>query len=239
MMTISVYSNNSTNITLNHLPESIDNSMIRISIGLLYIVLSSCFSLLYSMIFYLLITDRNQWKFSFHKLIVSLAIADMIQLIFNGLSGGIFNLTNKCPFFINKLFGSFSNASWFVSTATAHGLAINRFVSIIFNSKMPKIFSPIATNVYVLILWLYGMFWFVCHQFLGMNVLYSIEFNSWDFVETKMGEWGKLLNMSLDIVNIAMMLVWYLCVYAYLKHKVSRYEFIVCFSGLSMFQGVI
>lgn len=196
-------------------------SVERIVIGLVYLILSSILSILYFCVMYLMITDKNQWKYSFHKLIINLSVYDLIQLNLTGVTGGIFNLTNGCPFWFNKISGSIMNASWFVSTANTHLLAINRFVSVLLPNWMIRVFSKRATNLYVTLLLTYGLCWFTAHQFLGMNIIYFLGLNSWNFVDTPRGNLGALLNMSIDIVHILCMFFWYSCVYIYLKLKVS------------------
>jgi len=200
-------------------------------VGCSYISLSFLFSVFYLSILIFLITDRKEWKFCYHKIILSLGVADIFQIGFLG-SGGVFVLMQKPPnFWVNKIFGAIISSTWFVSLANAHLLAFNRFVNVFFVSHWKeRLFNRVSTCVYLIVFWFYGFLWF------GFLVWYSEEqelvfsFDSfwWAYSENRLGQVSLQVDFYTDIFHLIGMVIWYSSIYIYLKIKVTKNSIFNC-----------
>lgn len=198
------------------------STIARYSIGSIYLIMSVILCSLYIMTMYLMATDKAECKFSYHKIILSLSLFDMVQIFLMGFVGGVFTFVENVPFWINKILGGILNSCWFVSCANGHLLAFNRFMSVIFSEKSKIIFSKNATSAYILATWLYGLVWIGVFMYPGYSMVFYKDGLCWGYDDTPLSQLGSQVEISVDLTNLACMAFWYLAVYFYLKTKVRN-----------------
>lgn len=195
----------------------------RVTVGLLYFTFPIFLTILYVMILAVIIRDKSQHKFSFFRIMISISIADLGQLIFNGLGSGIFTLFNWKPEWLNKFFGAMLDTFWFVYGVNVHLLAINRFVNVVYGVKKSQVvFGRLHTTVYVSITWLYGIVWFGFLMSPRLSLLYSMDYFCWTYDETDLSKLAGKIDMYSDIFHLMAIIGWYTVTYVYLKRKVLQ-----------------
>lgn len=200
------------------------NSVMTICIGVMYLSYPAIQFLLYVIVMYLLLTDKEQWKYQYHKIVISIGIADMAQLIFCGVASGVFTLwPYDIPYWINKLCGSVMNSCWFVYSISCHVLALNRFVHVVFSNNAESIFSKRLTTIYVTCIWVYGLVWFLVYYVFDVHVIYSKDLFAWTY-DDQSTALVTLINFCIDLFNLVGMISMYACILVYLKMKVTFLE---------------
>lgn len=193
----------------------------RIFIGCLYFFTSLFLTVFYCLTLYVMVTEKSQFKFSHMKIIVSISVADITQLITNGIVSGMFSLTEWCPFWVNKSVGAFLNMGWFSFDINSHMLAFNRFVNILFISKAKSFFSTECTYVYIGLTWVYGLAWLVAGFVPNLSLIYDPFSFAWMHDSPALSQVAAVAEIYLDIFNLGGTAFWYLAVYGYLKYRVG------------------
>jgi len=118
-----------TNITS---ATSSDLSSYRLPVGIVYLLLPISFLCLYFLVFLVMVRQKSDMKLTYHKILINIGLADMGQLVVL-VSSGTFTLVHTdIPYQLNKVCGGLANSFWLVYGFSAHLLAFNRFIEILF-----------------------------------------------------------------------------------------------------------
>jgi len=190
-------------------------------IGPVYLTSSIFFLILYYMTFYIILMDKAAWKFSYHKILISISVADIGQLIFSGIVSGIFNLQPSVSNPFGKVFGGISNSFWLVYSVNAHLLAINRCVTIIFGQSAGDwAFSDGKIKFYLVLSWIYGFLWMIVYMLPGFGITYSNEGFFWAYEDNVYSQIGEKVEVGINLFNLVGMSLCYAGIYVFLKMKV-------------------
>lgn len=173
--------------------------------------------------------DRKMMKNAYYVLIIQMGIADIVQLLFNGVASGILTLTgcDDC-FWVKKLIGGLMNACWVVYCFLAHLLAFNRFVHLVLNHQVKLIFSNRNTKIFLAVIWLYGFGWFIAYMTPVVSVLYNTRSYAWHYDTTATSKYAWIAELIVDSFHAICMLVWYTIIFIYLKIKVCKND-VICY----------
>jgi len=216
---------NSTNNTTLIVNRSNFNPIL---VGVIYIVLAICLSTLYLLTLAVMIADKSKLKHCYYKIMLSIGLADVVQILILGLAGGTFTLCQKSPFVVNKIFGGILNGCWFSYSLSCHLLGFNRFITMYFGTvKSRSIFSPSRTKLYMGLIWIYGISWMILNQIPDFNFIYFLEMNIFFYDDTNLSQIVSKFDGYSDLFNLICMIMWYMLIYIYLKLKVSFFPSII------------
>lgn len=215
---------NNFSINDNSTPPTIfSSSLSHKLIGIAYLTISIAFLIIYLMVLYIMNEDKSNHKRSYHKIVMNLGIADVAQLFFNGIPTGLMNITEKSIFSINKFAGASIMASWWAFCLLVHLLALNRFVHVVLNHKVPIFFSNRLIKLYLCVIWTYCFACFVLALTPNVTMSYRIENYAWDLENSKTDEclicgFDQLTTLCNNLAAV----IWYIIIYFYLKINVSH-----------------
>lgn len=197
-----------------------ENSITGTVIGSVYILLSIFSLIIYSMTIFLMHTDKVERNLNYFRFIQSIALADFSQSILLGIVAGIFTLTKRVPFWLNKFLGSILAATWYTFCFNAHLLAISRFFKIVI--RLNNVFSEKMTKIYIGLLWLGGLIIFGIFMLPDVDFVYDINLNCWGYGQSNFSVLASNIEIFVDGSNLVAIIIWYTIIFVYLKIHVSQ-----------------
>lgn len=195
-------------------------------VGMVYVLLSIFYLLPYILCMKIIYSDRKLMSKSYYVIVVHMGFTDMIQLIFNGVAGGLFTVFGTSGhFWVNKIVGGLMNFCWVIYCFLAHVLALNRFFHVYWPVDTKFVFSMRNTKILIALIWLYGFGWLIAYLCPDISVLYFLSTYSWDYDRTEMSKIAWAVELINDCLHACAMVVWYLLIFVKLKIKVELYFF--------------
>lgn len=208
----------SNNLTGIHQGETLIENIL---VGVIYISISLFYLGPYVMCMVLIYTDKKLISKPYYLIVVNMGLTDIIQLLFNGMTAGIFTLfADLITFWMNKFVGGLMNFCWVMYCFLAHLLALNRFVNLFWPMHVNLVFSLRNTKILIILTWIYGLSWFTAYMCPDFNLLYLPETYNWDYDETKSSRLGWLVELINDSFHAVSMVVWYTLIFIKLKFRV-------------------
>lgn len=165
------------------------------------------------------------WKSPIYKIIFHIGIADTIQLVLNGLVGGVLSICQSTgPFMFNKINGGLCNAAWEAFLATANLLAWNRCLQIYRPYQAKEVFSARNTKVLSGICWAYAGGWLVAYLMPGLDFVYSAELHGFDYGSSPESQQMAYFEIIHDSIYAASMTVTYSAIFVKLAQEVMQPE---------------
>uniref|UniRef100_A0A915JW63 G-protein coupled receptors family 1 profile domain-containing protein n=1 Tax=Romanomermis culicivorax TaxID=13658 RepID=A0A915JW63_ROMCU len=194
-------------------------------VGGMYVFISTLFLFPYSLCMFLILTNKQMMSKPFYIILLHMGTADMIQLVFNGVMGGVFTITclSAQPM-VNKVVGGTMNFCWVTYCLMAHLLAVNRFVSICYPHKLWHIFSKKNTKIMIYFVWGQGFLWFLVYLTPDVNVLYNVNEYRWEYDGTALSRIVWKFELAIDSFHALGMVFWYACIFLKIKKKLSQIE---------------
>uniref|UniRef100_A0A915KHJ3 Uncharacterized protein n=1 Tax=Romanomermis culicivorax TaxID=13658 RepID=A0A915KHJ3_ROMCU len=184
-------------------------------VGTIYILISCFYSIPYLFCLIIIKMDKRLSKEQYYKIVYHMGVADLTQLVFNGISGGIFTYwcidhrESTVYFWINKAIGGLMNFCWVIYCSFAHLLAFNRFCHVLYKHYVGVIFSPKNTSIMMGGVWLYGLVWQAAYLVPGINLFYHIDDYNWSYDSMDLSQRAWMAELISDTFHTGGMIVWY------------------------------
>lgn len=191
-------------------------------VGAIYLSLSLFYLGPYVMCMILIYTDKKLISKPYYLIVVHMGLTDIMQLVFNGITAGVFTLFNHMlSFWVNKFIGGLMNFCWVMYCFLAHALAFNRFVNLFWPLSINKVFSMKNTKILISLIWIYGLTWFTAYMCPNFNLIYLKETYNWDYDVAPASRIGWLIELINDCTHAGAMVIWYSLIFIKLKLTVK------------------
>lgn len=192
-----------------------------VSVAILYIVLSTVLLITYFPTLYVLLRDESTMRKSCYKIMVSMGVADIVQVIGIGLVGGIFTLVNSTGGDLtNRIWGSAINMCWLANCFQGNILAFNRFISIWFPHFYKQLFFNRKTYLWIAAGYIYGISINSMYVANNADLIYAMEDYIWYYNITTVNRFCLITEISQDYINEGMSLIF--CILIAVKLKEMR-----------------
>lgn len=179
-------------------------------VGSLYFFFSFFWLIPYTCLLWSILRDESLRKKPTYIIVLHIGIADMLQLIFDGLFAGVFTFFGTTwGWTTNKVIGGIMNIGWVVYTALAHVLSFNRYIFICKPHLREKIFSKQKTNLMMFSCWLYGLAWLIAYMCPDVNLVFNVYYRNWDYDQVPASRVFWLIELIQDTFHFLMSIVWY------------------------------
>lgn len=190
-------------------------------VGIIYVLLSLFYFLPYVLCMQIIYSDKKLMSKSYYVIVFHMGVTDLIQLIFNGMAGGMFTIFGGSGhFWVNKIVGGLMNFCWVIYCFLAHVLALNRFFHVYWPLDMNFVFSMRNTKILIALIWLYGFAWLIAYMCPKISVLYFLNTYSWDYDRTEPSRIAWTVELINDCLHAGAMVLWYILIFVKLKIKV-------------------
>jgi len=133
-----------------------------------------------------ILSDKHLRRQSTYIIIYHIGIADVLQLVTDGIISGIFTLCGTTgSYYLNKSVGAFLNIGWIVYTVLAHVLAFNRYVWLCRPQWRDRVFSQRRTEYIMYACWGYGLLWFASYFTPNIDMVFNVYERSWNYFTVK------------------------------------------------------
>lgn len=224
IMTRFLFSRFPNNESLNYIP--LENRIV----GFVYFIFSLTCIIPYLTCLCCIVVDKELRKKPTYIIVLHIGIADALQLILNGMAGGIFTFFGTTwGFTANKVVGGFMNVGWVVYTTLAHVLAFNRFICICKPHLKFFFFTRRKTEIMMVSVWAYGLLWLAAYMCPDINLVFNVYYRNWDYDLVPLSRIFWLIELLQDSFHFFMSVVWYSFSFASIRktaNQIHDYQFI-------------
>lgn len=198
--------------------ENQRDTVADICVATVYILLSIVCLITYFPTLYLLAKDKSTMKKSCYKLMFSMGIADILQVIGIGLVGGVFTFTNSTYNDLNNRgWGSLINVCWLINCLQGNILAFNRFLNLYFPTGYQQLFSGNKSFLWIATAITYGVAINVMYVSHNADLIYAKNNYIWYYNITETNRFCLITEITQDYINEGMSLIFVILIAVKLK----------------------
>uniref|UniRef100_A0A915J5X3 Uncharacterized protein n=1 Tax=Romanomermis culicivorax TaxID=13658 RepID=A0A915J5X3_ROMCU len=183
-------------------------------VGSIYVSTSLIFISIYVLCLTIIYKDKSLLKLAFYKIAFNMGLAEIGQLLFNGLFFGLGICAGEMivSFRVQKLFSGLLGTCWFAYIFLAHALAVNRVVTLFSPRLGQSWFSEKVTHYLIIAAWLHSFVWLVVYVHSSVTLNYCLALYSMHYGDSQADSGAKSVNLVVVMVHAVSIVICYLII---------------------------